>query len=214
MPIAPFAALLTMSLTTSFTSAPAIASAPSTLPPMTISVVAASDIPSSLITAALKEADAIWRAAGIRFTWDRHDGAGPFAARVIIGGGQSNLENGKLALGWIVLDDEYAGMPQIYLSHGNAQALLNESRGVVGHVSQMPIAQREAYMARAMGRALAHEMGHFLSGSKVHAAAGLMMAVHSAAELFGPERRRFEMTPAEEQRMAARFTSIYIASRN
>ena len=32
----------------------------------------------------------------------------------------------------------------------------------------MPLAQREMLLARAMGRALAHELGHYLLASKIH----------------------------------------------
>jgi hypothetical protein len=76
----------------------------------------------------------------------------------------------------------------------------------------MPRLQREILLARAMGRALAHELGHYIAASKTHTSRGLMKAVHSAYELFGPPRDQFGLAAAEQQRMLARFTSIYMAA--
>ena len=67
-----------------------------------------------------------------------------------------------------MFDDVTAPEQEIYLSHANARQMMEEARGVVGIVDQMPIVQREMLLARAMGRALAHELGHYLLASKVH----------------------------------------------
>jgi hypothetical protein len=91
--------------------------------------------------------------------------------------------------------------------------LLESASSVVGPVQWMPPLQREILLARAMGRALAHELGHYLSASKAHSDKGLMKAVHSASELFGLGRSLFQLTPEERQRMAARFASVLMASR-
>ena len=195
----------------------AAAAAPaSSVPTMAVSVVAASDISPRLIAAALRETDAIWRAAGIRFDWQFGTHPAPGAAlRVIIGGGSSPRgASALLPLGWIDFADQTLSTPQIYLSHANAQLLMTESREIVGTVESMPKLQREVLLARAMGRALAHEIGHFLSSSKEHTPRGLMTAIHTAAEFFGVERTRFGITAAEQRRMVARFTSIYMAARD
>jgi len=70
---------------------------------------------------------------------------------------------------------------------------------VVGLADRMPIAEREMLLARAMGRALAHEIGHYLFGSKTHSARGLMQATHSAAQFFGYERNAFTVDTAQRQ---------------
>ena len=57
---------------------------------------------------------------------------------------------------------------------------MDGAAGVVGIVEQMPQSQRETLLARAMGRALAHELGHYLLASKVHTEHGLMKAVLTA----------------------------------
>ena len=197
--------------------------APSPMPPMIVNVTVAAKVSPELLTRITDEADAIWRGTGISFVWQR--GArptssprrttpsfGPPTLRLVIGTERGVAHDGQVALGWIVFEDDRPEQ-EIYLSYANAMALLGESSGVVGLVSGMPLLMRETLLARAMGRALAHEIGHYLLASKTHSAQGLMMAVHTAAELFGQARQRFAIAPAEQQRMVARFASISIASR-
>jgi hypothetical protein len=181
--------------------------------PLVVSVTAAADISPSLVRAVLHEADAVWRVAGFRFTWQIDAPALPSMLRVIIGGGTSSGVNRLTPLAWVTLAENGMPEPKVYVSHANALKFLKDSRGVVGLVDTMPVAQRDAYLARVLGRALAHEVGHYLMGSKLHTARGLMRAEHTSAEFFGPERDAFRIDANERQRMAARFASIYMASR-
>ena len=181
-------------------------------PAMVVNVTAASDISRSLVTATLHEADAVWRAAGFKFIWERTPTLSPATAlRVVIGGGASAASS-TMPLAWIGFT-EGAPTSMIYVSHANAVAYMENSRETVGITGTMTVLQRETYLARAMGRALAHEIGHFLSGSPQHTAKGLMMASHSSTEFFMPERSGFRIDASERRQMAARFTSIYLASR-
>ena len=60
----------------------------------------------------------------------------------------------------------------------------------------------EAYIARALGRAFAHEMGHYILRSKVHTPRGLMRAAWTASQAFAISRDGFALT-AEERAEAA-----------
>jgi len=191
------------------------AALPSDALPVTINVLAASDLPQALVADVLHEAAAIWREAGVRLAWQRGRTVVPSALRVIIGGGHSApTADGRLPLGWIAFDNDVHGTSQIYLSFPNAVDLLAGSHVGSTSIAIMPTKERDLLLSRAMGRALAHEIGHYLFGSKQHAADGLMRAVHTAAELFGVERHRFRITPAERAQLAAGRTSIYIAARD
>jgi hypothetical protein len=179
---------------------------------MVVNVTAAADIPRALVTATLHEADAVWRAAGFKFLWERGTTAANATLRVVIGGGASPVTR-KMPLAWIGFEEDRP-TSLIYVSHTNALAFMENSRETVGVTDAMPALQRETYLARAMGRALAHEIGHYLLASRTHAAKGLMMATHSSAEFFSTERGgAFAIAAAERKQMAARFTSIYLASR-
>jgi hypothetical protein len=190
--------------------------------PVIVTVVVAPTISVSLVTRVLGEAGAIWRAAGFTLVWDRLPEeavsgpavasavrvAAPATLRVVIGGDRgirTNDPNVK-TLGWIVFE---AGSPlqEIYVSYANTTALFEASQDVVGRISSKTIAEREMLLGRAMGRALAHEIGHYLLASKVHTAKGLMQAKRGAAELFSPPRSGFQLQADERRLIAARLNA-------
>jgi hypothetical protein len=204
----------------SFAAVTAIAeSAPKTfsLPPMIINVATAQDVPATLVARMLEETDAIWRGTGFTFVWRhaarevvpyaRTSEAGPYVParlRVVVGNDPGVAFDGKLPLGWIRFDDEQTPEQEIYVSYGNAQQFIAGARGIVGILAEMPSAQREMFLGRAMGRALAHELGHYLTASKAHAKKGLMRASRTASEFFAMERWGFAIDPAQRRAMVAR----------
>jgi hypothetical protein len=197
--------------------APAAASSPA-LPPTIIQVATDGvEVSPTLVTRIVAEADAIWRSSGVTFVWRRAaravapyvraGEAGPDVAntlRLTIGASHGVAHDARTPLGWIVFDAATAPQPEIYLSHANAVALMDQARGVIGIVAQMPPTQRETLLARAMGRALAHELGHYLLASKLHTPHGLMKATLTAVELFLPDARPFRIDPAQRVAVTAR----------
>jgi hypothetical protein len=196
---------------------------------MKADVTVAPDISPSLVTRVLEETSAIWAMAGIFVVWNRQTAiirdaeyirtavtaAGsvpmvwPPRLRVTIGdwGGPTGMDPQVKALGWIVFE---AGAPHqdIYLSHANAVALFEGSPGVVGRTAAMTVAERETLLGRGMGRALAHEVGHYLLGSKAHTAKGLMRAKLSATELFAGPRLGLQLAAEQKHLIAARLNTI------
>jgi hypothetical protein len=67
-----------------------------------------------------------------------------------------------------------------------------------------PTAFRHLILGRVLGRALAHELGHFLLRSPHHSRAGLMRSEQALPDLVGPDRHPFVLSAAE----AARFASV------
>ena len=187
------------------------------IPPITIDVTAAGELSAQLASRVLAETQAIWRAAGVGIVWRRAPRAavpyeqagdtGPYASnalRLIIGNNPGTASSTRRPLGWIVFDDVTGPQREIYLSYANALALMVEARGVVGLMDQMPLAQRETLLGRAMGRALAHELGHYLLASKAHTDRGLMKAVLTAVEMFAPDASGFRIDSAQRRAVAAR----------
>ena len=178
-----------------------------TTPPLVVGVTVVSDISPMQVTRVLKEAAEIWRAAGVDVVWQCDNGtvAARPSVRVTIGNwrGTGIAEDQTMPLGWIVFTD---GAPEheVYVSYTNAVALLDLSRGHVSASAQMPRAEREALLGRAMGRAVAHELGHFLLASSAHSARGLMQAKRTANEFFSTERSRFEVAPRDRASVVAR----------
>src|SRR5262249_41061737 len=65
-----------------------------------------------------------------------------------------------------------------------------------------PAILRDRAIGRAVGRVLAHELGHFLLRSRWHAPSGLMRPLHITTDLIGPERAGFALTAADAARLA------------
>jgi hypothetical protein len=189
----------------------------SSLPPLVVSVYAAPAIPPALVDRTLAEADVIWRAAGVTIDWqvreheplpDRARGMRdlyvPAALRVIIDDAPgARQQDAGMPIGWIV----FAGgepEPELHVSHRNAVALLEAARQVSVSRNEMPPLEVEVLLGRAMGRALAHELGHYLFASKSHTGHGLMQAVRSATELFSPYPARYGITRDERRAAAGR----------
>ena len=101
----------------------------------------------------------------------------------------------------------------MYLSYANAVSLLETSRDNIGLSHNMTILERDIYLSRALGRALAHELGHYLLASKAHTADGLMKANRTASEFFSADRRRFAVAAREWLQIAARLDdAVRVAS--
>jgi hypothetical protein len=59
-------------------------------------------------------------------------------------------------------------------------------------------------MGRALGRVLAHEIGHVLLAVRQHDRSGLMRAVFTPAELGAPDREAFRLTSDDLGRLRSR----------
>jgi hypothetical protein len=206
--------------------APAASSAIA-LPPIMVSVYVAPHISSSMVARLLAEAGDVWRPIGITFVWVRgpeevapYGRAGedgryrPSTLRVSIDSERrERTKDLQTPLGWILFDRPDEPDQVIHLSYANAMSLLQASELVVGNVRTMPVLAQEQYVSRAMGRALAHELGHYLLASKAHTAHGLMQANRSAGDFFSRPRVHFELDPAQTQRALARLTQTPMLTR-
>jgi hypothetical protein len=187
------------------------------LPPLIVNLSTAANVSPTLLARVLEETTAIWRAAGFSFIWRpaarevvpyaRTSDAGPSLPshlRVVIGNDTGRSSDNRTPLGWITFDDDHSPVPEIYVSYQNANRLLEAARGFVGIASQMTGVQREMLLARTMGRALAHEMGHYLLASKVHTPRGLMQASHAASDFFATGTNAFRIDAGQRRSIEAR----------
>jgi len=180
---------------------PALTTRPiAVMPPLVIGVTVAADISPTLIPRVLAEAEAIWRPTGVVIVWEREGGMEMHAPllRVWIGDGTGRGNRDEaMPLGWIGFEDDGSPTRNIYVSHANALALMNMMAGS-SSAARMPRAERETMLGRAMGRALAHELGHYLLARRGHSEKGLMRARRTSAEFFARDATRFAID--EEQR--------------
>lgn len=150
---------------------------------LVVVVEAAPAISHALVKRSLEEARSIWATAGVSITWRFVEPSRPeeaFAIKVVLSDEPGAWHDSALPVGWIAFDGAGAPEHTIHLSHDNASRLLNSTS--VYH--DVPAVGQDVLLGRALGRALAHEMGHYLLRSKAHAQVGLMRRQLSLDDLF------------------------------
>jgi hypothetical protein len=155
-----------------------------------------------------REVTRLWKAAGVDVQWvlnpggprrDQADVSGaceqPVALWVFMMGDDQD-ESGRAdsfaprRLASILFRD---GKPTALISAYPSEALrLMEG----AHRSDKPLAEMprilwDRFIGRVLGRAIAHELGHYLLASAEHAPTGLMRATHSIDSLLSPSDRDF-----------------------
>jgi hypothetical protein len=161
-------------------------------------------MPALLETTALKEARLIWMQYGVDLrTVDAdcpgRDGA--VALHVVLADRpQDPLPDN--ALGSIVFENNAPGSVIVMYPDAIA-ALVSKATVMERSEPEWPPILRQIVLGRALGRALAHEIGHFLLRSREHSPIGLMRAHQSIADLIAPERFRFTLSPPEMVRLVS-----------
>ena len=83
-------------------------------------------------------------------------------------------------------------------------------------LGQWPPVVREPYIGLALGRVLAHEIGHYVLATRQHTETGLMRPAFSVDEVVGPHGAGFRLSPASEALVAptwlARSTCDHLTS--
>lgn len=172
----------------------ALVAAQTSVTPIAVAVVAPRDVTNSMVNRICAEAEAIWAPAGIALEWNR-DASKEDARRLVI---EVTIDDRRApvgrdsALGWLRFTS-HGPDRVIHLSRASAERLLRSTPGLNGAT----YASHEALIARALGRALAHELGHYILRSKVHTRHGLMRAVWASDQAFGLIRDEFELSSQE-----------------
>jgi hypothetical protein len=153
--------------------------------------------PPAFVAAAIEEAADIWAAYGVRIrvpaaTGDGSDGGVRLVVKFTRPGERHTAPG---ALGSIVFDGD-APEPTIELYPAAASALI-AAVAFNRRESAWPAGPEDRVLARVLGRALAHEIGHFLLRSKTHSRDGLMKAEHIGSDLMAPGHHGFALSPDE-----------------
>ena len=183
---------------------------------ITLSVHAAPKIKPAIVAAALDEAAAVWRGSGVALRWtiDPRDAepADPGCAlRVVIEDAPPAARGTMMPLGWIGFDGSNTPTDEIHLSFSNVMTLIQDAEGA-DVASRLTHVELNLLTSRALGRALAHEIGHYLLGSKEHTRSGLMQSGRPATDFFSPGRERFAIAPAQLKEIASRWTHLSASS--
>src|SRR5690348_5018791 len=113
-------------------------------------------------------------------------------------------------LGWIDFVD---GRPThtIYVSRLEASRLAAQARVDGRNIADWPRAMRRLFMVRAIAKAIAHEVGHYVLASRAHTATGLMRSRFTVSELMDPSDAKFRLEPAERAVLQQRVRGYLVA---
>jgi hypothetical protein len=141
---------------------------------------------------ALAETAAVWRPLGCMVEWANDDSAdAPASLRVVFTEDEPAASSPAEVLGWIVFPDADCPEPLVHVSTTRARRLLATRHGEL----DLPPKLQDLLLARVLGRALAHELGHYLLASRTHTPKGLMRARFTVEELAGNTRGGFGLEP-------------------
>jgi hypothetical protein len=169
--------------------------------------------------AMLQEVDAIWQTHGVSIVAlgsDRTMVPPSADARLTVELGRPPRPAPTLGtrqrLGAIVFDHE--NLPATTLTIDVAAVAATVTRVRLGGrlFDQWPPAWRDTLVGRALGRVMAHEIGHYLLASRVHTSEGLMRAAFDGDELLRPGRGGFAVPARDLPRLRTRLAGLGRAS--
>jgi hypothetical protein len=167
-------------------------------------------VSSVVVDKTLEEASAIWRPTGVTFKWQKSTEAvaaeaQPTRPRVVVHEKAGRVRDDNAAMGWVTfVDEEPDG--DIHLAHDNAERYILAFAG--GGSRPVPPNERFLLLGRTLGRALAHELGHYLLQSKAHTTNGLMKARRTIKEFIDPDRRGFDVDSLQREAILHRVRQI------
>jgi hypothetical protein len=176
-----------------------------------------SELPPAQRSVMVQEADALWRPHGVAVVdaacFDR-------AIRLTVRiqpGAKRIAREGARRLGAIDFDEHNEPATTVMLDARGILETISRVRQAGRPIDQWPAAFGNHAAGRALGRVLAHEIGHYLLASRQHSSAGLMRAAFRADELAAPDRRPFGLPALYLERLAvclARLTQSMTAAAN
>lgn len=182
------------------------------VPPMTVNVYAPRGVSPHLVTETLNEAGAVWNDVGITLAWrvvvDRQPEYSALPHVVLTDEAGRSPNSGQTPVGWVRFKRPDDPDQEIHISRGNGLKLLKSAAGLGRSIERMPPREVDVTLGRLLGRALAHELGHYLLRSASHTSRGLMRGDRTIREFIATGRRGFEVNPAQRATVAARIREM------
>jgi hypothetical protein len=170
--------------------------------------------PPAQMEAMRREAEAIWRPHGVTLALLTPAQAGAPAAadgRLVVtlaDAPRRHLPGRPTALGGILFDHDNVPATTVTIDVGAVSATVAAVRWGGRTLDHWPAGLRDAVLGRALGRVLAHEVGHYLLASRAHGDEGLMRARFDGDELARPGRRAFTIAARDLPRLRARLAGL------
>lgn len=150
--------------------------------PVRVRLTVAWDVPPPARTVLVEEASAIWSRAGVRLVWEPPGGAVTAGLRVLVVHRPPPAQEGEWPVGELVLaqqetPDGTVSVPMAFVSIESSLQIL-----AAAGLPAEPEHLTHRRLGIVLGRAVAHEIGHYLLGTASHAPSGLMRARIAAAD--------------------------------
>ncbi len=175
--------------------------------PVHLTIDAAS-VPAPIQQAALAEVSRLWAPYGFDVGPDVPGGTIRSGIAIRIVCDMQRHDRGD-ELGEIQFDADGTPSPTVTILYG-AVAHLAQGAEVLGtNPAELPVRARDGAIGRAVGRVLAHEIGHFLLRSPHHPDSGLMRARFDAAALTSPDAGLFQLTRTDRDRLEIVRRALY-----
>jgi hypothetical protein len=176
-------------------------------------------VPPRQLRAMAREAEAIWRANGVTLEWTPAEAgrtpslSGPTdTVRVVADGHVAQRRDQAPAARRLgaVLFLQSSDLPDntLSLSVNAIRALVYDAKWAGHRVSAWPPSVRDDLLGRALGRVLAHEIGHYLLIWRSHTPDGLMQPAFKAEALVNPDRGPFALSDRLGPRLRARLAQL------
>jgi hypothetical protein len=167
-----------------------------------------SALPPAVVRAASAEAADIWAPHGVAVDLLLPCGWVPDNLEVLtiaIAGSSTGSGPWQGRLGTIAFDAEDVPRPYLTVFFDGLMRMIASTPMWMAGAPQWPPARREQVVGRALGRVIAHEIGHFVLRTRDHTSSGLMRPVLGADELVATDRGRFALwRPATATRTVSR----------
>jgi hypothetical protein len=165
-----------------------------------VRMTVAQDVPPSVVAGLKAEAETIWRTAGVTLRWNvsPDDAEADASLRVLVmaRGGSAVASRHTWPVGELLIDQ--AGRHFAVVSTGAARRVVAAVRA-----PHEPQALADRRLALVLGRAVAHELGHYLLATAGHTPSGLMRAYVAVADYVDPRRGGFRIDAAAGDRIRA-----------
>ena len=164
-------------------------------------------IPRETMALAKRESAGIWSAAGVKLRWMNtadlpyESPRSDWLVVRCVSAQQPMLRSTTARTLPLAAIRFLGGSPTntIVVSPDNASTLLGRDAPESRSMNDRFALLREIRLGRMLGRAIAHEIGHFLNRSEHHTPGGLMRASHTLADLIGRSLAQFKVDRRPER---------------
>lgn len=154
---------------------------------------------SAQVRLLISQMQEIWEDAGVAVTSGRYGDSRPGHARISLRVLRVSPPSNSIRVGpilaWVAFEPTGRLAPQLLVSLPAITSLVSTAEFAGYPIRRLSRELRDELLARAIGRAAAHELGHYLLQRAGHQARGLMRASYSASDLVGDWLQPFQVLP-------------------